>query len=90
LAADSAGSARDTITDFDDSGDDRIDLSLVFSGGMAFRGGSSFSGAGQVRVVASGSDVRVLVNLDADTAPEMDILLDATAIASMTAGDFIL
>ena len=83
-------SARDSIADFQDSGADVIDLSAVWSGTLAYRGSSAFSGADQIRVTASGSDVIVHVNLDADSADEMQILLTGTRLGDMLEADFIL
>jgi Ca2+-binding RTX toxin-like protein len=86
-----AGAARDTITDFDDFGNDRIDLSRVFVGTLHYVGDHAFTGAGQVHVVdVAGRDLMVEVNLGGSLAPEMQILLAGTTLASMTASDFIL
>ncbi|MBI4921153.1 MAG: type I secretion C-terminal target domain-containing protein [Devosia nanyangense] len=82
--------AHDTIADFQDSGADVIDLSAVWSGTLTYRGISAFTGADQVRVTASGSDVIVHVNLDADSTDEMQILLTGTKLGDMLKGDFIL
>ena len=82
---------RDIITDFDDFGNDTIDLSGVFGGVLAFRGGLPFNGVGQVRINnIIGPDVVVEVNLAGGLAPEMQILLANTSPLSMTATDFIL
>jgi len=86
-----ANALRDIITDFDDLGNDRIDLSGVFGGVLAFRGILPFSGAGQVRINdVAGPDVFVEVNLGGTLAPEMQIHLVNTTAFSMTAADFIL
>ncbi len=82
--------ARDIITDFQDTGADVIDLGAVFSGTLTYRSSWDFSGANQVRVTASGNDVLVHVNLDADAADEMQILLCGTKLGDMAKGDFIL
>jgi len=81
---------RDHITDFDDFGNDRIDLSGVSPGVLTYRGFLGFTGIGQVRVAAAGPDVIVEVNLAGGNAPEMQIQLENTSILSMTIGDFIL
>lgn len=79
----------DVITDFDDAGTDRIDLS-AFSGTLTYRGTSAFNGLNQVRVVASGADVLVHVNVTGNTNPDFTIKLLATTIGSMGIDDFIL
>ena len=83
-------SSRDIVNDFQDSGLDRVDLSALFGPALIYRGTGAFTGAGQVRVQASGADVLVSVNLDADATPEMQVMLKTTTLASMAAGDFIL
>ncbi|MBL8659148.1 MAG: hypothetical protein JNM75_05275 [Rhodospirillales bacterium] len=100
---DSKGAARDVIQDFAGAGaavGDRIDLSTIDAnatagGNQAFKfvGKAGFSGAGQVRVAASGADTLIQVNTDANKATvEMDILVkDGTATPTQwVAGDFIL
>jgi Ca2+-binding RTX toxin-like protein len=91
-AADSPANVflRDHITDFDDVGNDRIDLSGVVPGVLTYRGFLGFTGINQVRVAAAGADVIVEVNLAGNTAPEMQIQLENTSLFSMTIGDFIL
>lgn len=92
LAGESGASstAYDKIMDFDDSGNDTIDLSGVYSGALGYRDEAAFSGANQIRVTVSGSDVLIHVNLDANQATdEMQILLVGTTLASMDASDFI-
>ena len=91
-AADSLVSARDRILDFDDNGDDIIDLSLFLgASALTWRGTSSFTGINQVRVSQSGVDVLVSLNLDSNIATtEFQILLPATLILSMTQSDFLL
>lgn len=90
LAAESTTSKYDIIRDFGDSGSDRIDLRDVFGGTLTYRDEASITGANQVNVTRSGSDVIVHINLDADKADEMRIVLDNTSLSSMSKGDFIL
>jgi Ca2+-binding RTX toxin-like protein len=87
-----AGAAfRDLITDFDDFGNDRIDLSGVFGGVLTYRDTLAFNGANQVRIGdIAGPDVVVEVNLGGGFAPEMQIQLANTTAASMIFADFIL
>jgi Ca2+-binding RTX toxin-like protein len=87
-AADSTVDKPDIIKDFGDSGKDRIDLHAL--GDFDYRGEHKFTDDMQVRVTKDGSDVLVHVNLDADKADEMLIVLDNTSLSSMTKGDFIL
>ncbi|MFO1037310.1 MAG: calcium-binding protein [Geminicoccaceae bacterium] len=95
-AADSAvGVNADWITDFTGAGAtvaDRIDLADVYSGTLSFKGTGGFTGVGQVRVLASGSDTIVQVNLSGTTAPEMEIHVQdgAATPGQWVAGDFIL
>ena len=92
LASDSPANAlRDVIRDFDDFGNDTIDLSGVFAGALAFRGALPFNGAGQVRINdIAGPDLLVEVNLGGTLAPEMQIHLTNTFAFNMNAADFIL
>jgi Ca2+-binding RTX toxin-like protein len=85
-----AGPNCDYIRDFDDADDDRIDLGGVFAGTLSYIGEDAFTGANQVRVQVSGANIVVAVNLDADTPPEMQILLLGTTVAQMGVDDFIL
>jgi len=85
-----AGPTCDFIRDFDDADNDRIDLSGVFAGTLTYMGAAAFTGANEVRVQASGANVVVAVNLDADTPPEMQILLLGTTLAQMGIDDFLL
>jgi serralysin len=90
-AAESQGAAIDRILDFDDAGDDRIDLAAVYGATLVYKHDGTFTGAGQVRINdVAGEDVIVEVNLDSDATAEMQIRLVATTLASMTASDFIL
>jgi hypothetical protein len=45
-----SGSLRDIITDFDDFGNDRIDLRTVYGGTLAYIHKAAFTHAGQVRI----------------------------------------
>jgi Ca2+-binding RTX toxin-like protein len=91
-AADSGvGGLADVITDFDDAGNDRIDLSTLFGPAMNFRGAQAFTGLGQVRINdIAGADVIVEVNRMGSLAADFAIRLTATTLASMTANDFVL
>jgi Ca2+-binding RTX toxin-like protein len=88
--SDSTPAARDIITDFDDSGNHRIDVSALFGPTMAYQGTGAFTAAGQVRVAASGADVIVEVNTVGTSGAELSIKLSATAIGAMGIDDFIL
>jgi serralysin len=91
LASDSHGTTIDVIKDFDDHGNDRIDLSALFSGALTYRGSLAFTGAHQVRIHdIAGPDVLIEVNLSGSLSPELTIRLAATTAASMTGSDFIL
>jgi len=81
----------DIITDFDDFGDDRIDVSLLFGPSMTYRHNLGFTAAGQVRISdIAGADVIVQVNTGGSLAADMQIRLTNTTLASMTASDFFL
>ena len=81
----------DVITDFDDFGNDRIDVSALFGPAMTYRHSLAFTAAGQVRINdIAGADVLVEVNIGGSLAPDLAIRLAATALASMTASDFVL
>ena len=72
---------------------DVIDLADAFAGVLTFRlAGSAFTGINQVRVVSSGTDSVVQVNLSGDATPEMQIVINDGAVAhtAYTAADFIL
>lgn len=98
----SPGASRDVILDFVGVGaavGDRIDLSTIDANSGAggnqafvFRGTAGFTGAGQVRVTASGADTLVQANTGGSRAPELEILVkDGGADpSSWIAGDFIL
>jgi len=80
----------DVIKDFDDRGNDVINLKDVFVGTLLYRGEAAIRDAGEVNVEQHGKHVLVNINLDTDLAPEMVIVLRHTSVASMSAGDFIL
>jgi serralysin len=85
------GAGADVITDFDDSGNDRIDLSGLFGPAMAYRGTAAFTAVGQVRINdIAGADLLVEVNLAGTLAADMQIRLTATLLVSMAASDFFL
>ena len=81
----------DLILDFDDSGNDRIDLSALFGPTMVYRHALAFTAAGQVRINdVAGADVIVEVNTGGTLAADFAIRLTGTTLASMTASDFVL
>jgi Ca2+-binding RTX toxin-like protein len=85
------GANADRIYDFDDAGNDRIDISALFGPAMVYRHGLAFTGAGQVRINdVAGADVIVEVNTGGTLAPDFAIRLVGTTLASMTASDFVL
>jgi Ca2+-binding RTX toxin-like protein len=82
------GASADQITDFEDSGDDKIDVS---GNGLSFIGAADFNGDDQIRVEQSGADTLVKFNTSGGTATvEHEILLLDTLVTSITAEDFIL
>jgi Ca2+-binding RTX toxin-like protein len=90
-SADSHGATIDRIRDFDDHGNDRIDLAALFPGQLTYKGPGAITGVGQVHIKdIAGPDVLVEVNLAGGSAPELTIHLVNTTAASMTASDFIL
>jgi len=89
-ASDSKQDKPDVITDFGDSGSDRIDLRALFSGEFTYRDEKKINGAHQVNVTRDGNDVIVHINLDSDLTDEMRIVLANTSLGSMTKADFIL
>jgi Ca2+-binding RTX toxin-like protein len=90
-AADSHGATADVITDFDDNGNDRIDLSALFAGTLVYKGTGALTGAHQVHIHdIAGPDLLVEVNLSGSLAPELTIRLAATTALSMSASDFVL
>jgi Ca2+-binding RTX toxin-like protein len=82
----------DIINDFDDSGDDRINLGAVYGPALGFIGTTAFTAAGQVRINdIAGANLVVELNLDGNTATaEMQILLVNTTVAQVAADDFVL
>jgi Ca2+-binding RTX toxin-like protein len=89
--AHSFGALTDVVTDFDDFGNDRIDLSGLFGPALIFRGGLAFTAAGQARINdVAGADVIVEVNTGGSLAADFQLRLAGTTLASMTAGDFFL
>lgn len=98
----STAAARDTITDFTGVGagaGDLLDVSAIdarsnLAGNQAFTfiGTGAFTGAGQIRAVDAGADVRLLFNTDGNLATvEMEILVQNIANpANFAASDFIL
>jgi Ca2+-binding RTX toxin-like protein len=86
-----AGTGADVVTDFDDYGNDRIDLRSVYGGTLSYVHHQAFTAAGQVRINdIPGSAVVVEVNIGGSLAPDMQIRLTGTTITSMTATDFYL
>ena len=85
------GAGADVILDFDDSDDDRIDVSALFGPAMIYRHNLAFTAAGQVRINdVAGADVIVEVNTGGTLAADMQIRLTNTTLASMTGSDFLL
>jgi len=82
----------DTVTDFTRSGSggvDKIDLGGLFVTG-SFIGSASFTAAGQVRAVASGSNTLIEGNTTGPSGAEFAITLTGVTAATLTASDFIL
>ena len=89
------GANADLIVGFDGVGNavgDRIDLSDLSGGVLAFRGTAAFAGVNQVRVLNNGTHTEIDINLSGGLAPETVIQVDDQgALASQwRAGDFIL
>ena len=81
----------DLVTDFDDFGNDRIDVSALFGPAMTYRHNLGFTAAGQVRIAdIAGPDLLVQINTGGSLAADFAIRLSATTFGSMTASDFIL
>ena len=81
-AGDSAvGALRDVITDFDDLGNDVVDLSLM-AGVTAYIGAANFTAAGQVRAIVSGANVLIQINTLGATGAESEILLLNTTLGN--------
>jgi CSLREA domain-containing protein len=84
------GSNRDVITDFSTAGTlERIDLS-AFSGAFVFRGKDAAfsSSAKEISYSVLGSNTLVKIDLDSDSAAEMEILLIGRK--TLTSSDFYL
>jgi serralysin len=85
------GVNADVITDFDDFGNDTIDVSALFGPAMVYRHNLGFTAAGQVRINdIAGADVLVEVNTGGSLAPDMQIRLTNTTLVNMAANDFFL
>jgi Ca2+-binding RTX toxin-like protein len=85
------GADADVITDFDDSGNDTIDLSALFGPAMTYRHNLAFTAAGQVRIDdIAGADVIIEVNTVGSLAADFAVRLANTTLASMSATDFFL
>ncbi|HTV68212.1 MAG TPA: calcium-binding protein [Rhizobiaceae bacterium] len=85
------GVNADRILDFDDAGNDRINLSALFGPAMTYRHNQAFTAPGQVRINdVAGADVIVEVNLVGTSGADFAIRLTGTTLASMTASDFVL
>ena len=85
------GANADIITDFDDAGDDRIDVSALFGPAITYRHSAAFTAAGQVRINdIAGVDLIVQVNTGGTLAADVEIRLSNTTLASMAASDFVL
>lgn len=94
-ASESAATTPDRIMDFEGAGRamrDLIDLSDIYTGDLRFVGKAAFTDVGEVRVVASGEDTLVQVNLSGDNAPDMVIEVHdgATGPGHWVVADFIL
>ncbi len=91
---------RDQIMDFDDSGNDKIDLSAIdanlgAAGDQAFDyiGTSGFSGSGgevRIRKPFFSSKVQVMIDQDGDQAADMIIDLVSTSLGAVSESDFLL
>ncbi|PNB46115.1 hypothetical protein C1X29_28585, partial [Pseudomonas sp. GW456-12-10-14-LB2] len=81
--------AEDRIEDFEIG--DRIDLSDLYSGTLAWRGTGAFTGANQVRIVELDNGyVDVRVNLDSDSTAEFEVLVKPVGGFDLIRDDFIL
>jgi Ca2+-binding RTX toxin-like protein len=86
---------RDTITDFNEAATDRIDLATidansVLAGNNAFSfiGTAAFTGLGQIRAFANGTNTIVDINTTGSTAADMRIVL--TGLHTLDVADFVL
>lgn len=77
---------RDKVTDFDDAGNDLIDLTGF--GDLTWIGQAAFSAAGQVRAVQSGAQVLVQINTTGAGTAESVIELSNTSLSQIAADDF--
>src|SRR5690606_32510276 len=85
------GAKADVITDFDDSGNDKIDLSALFGPKMKYMHDGAFTGLGQVRINdVAGPDLIVQVNTTGSLDADFEIRLLDTTLASMGIDDFVL
>jgi Ca2+-binding RTX toxin-like protein len=96
------GANRDIITDFQGAGvagGDLIDLlgidantAVAGDQAFAFIGLGAFSGAGQVRIVASGANTIIVGNVDGNLAADFEIQVNGLnpALTPLLAGDFLL
>jgi serralysin len=90
-ASQSSPGSADAITDFDDFGNDRIDLRSAYGGRLGYIHNAHFTGAGQVRINdVPGSAVVVEVNIGGTLDADMQIRLTNTTLKSMTSSDFLL
>lgn len=88
-ASDSPSATKgDVILDFSSTEKDRIDLSDLSGGKLAFIGSAAFTDDDQVRVTGAGSKWTVWVNLDADKTAEA--VISVHSATALTASDFIL
>jgi Ca2+-binding RTX toxin-like protein len=85
------GANADRIGDFDDFGNDTIDVSALFGPALTFIGTKDFTKAGQLHIKdVAGPDVLVEVNTGGSLAADFQIRLVDTTVASMTKNDFVL
>lgn len=85
------GINADVITDFGDSGIDKIGLAALSPLLLIYRHNLAFTGINQVRINdVAGADVIVEVNLSGTLAADFSIRLTGTTLASLSAADFIL
>ena len=80
------------IRDFRTADGDRIDLSDVYGGTLAYLGADAFSGAGfdaEVRVEATAEGQLVQVDVTGDGVSDMDILVRSAGLSG-GAADFVL
>lgn len=82
------------ILDFDAAEGDLIDLAPIDAipggadGVLVWRGAGEFSGFGQVRLVETGGNTLIYVNLSGDKSPQM--LIEIAGLANLTADAFVL